>query len=183
MPFDSFPIKHPSIYIPRLIYHDVLEQNVITEDLGNLITLDKLLETKGKLSPSIIGSAAKKLGTFLADFHLSTNPQNRDVLVQSFTSKRLAEVVYGATVEPIFGILREYNIPNARKIHGIVEDEFNRVRQDENIRVFSHGSLRIESILATEDGTNFGIINWEFATYLDPSQDIGRLGLSICEQR
>jgi 5-methylthioribose kinase len=181
VPFDSFPIRHPSIYIPRLIYHDFIEQNVITEDLGNLTTLDKLLETKGELSPSIICSAAKKLGSFLADFHLSTNSRNRNVLVQDFTSRRLAEIVYGATVEPTLGILREYNIPNAQKVHEIVEAEFHRVRQDDNHRVINHGSLRIESILATEDGTNFGIINWEFATYAAPSQDIGRFCMSIYE--
>jgi hypothetical protein len=177
-PFNSLHDNNPDIYIPRLLHHDPVQYTLIIEDLGNLPALDDWLETTKELSTSGITSVATKLGMFIADFHVSTNSENRSSLAKSFKNDDMIDVVFSAAVQPILAILQDYNIPNAEEIYKIVTTEFRDVQQDVSHHVVNLGDLWTGSILVNEDGTKIGIIDWEFAMLASPSQDMGQFGLT-----
>jgi 5-methylthioribose kinase len=172
-PFSELATRNPDVRVPRLLFHDDDKYILIIEDLGELQTVDKWLETT--LSTSAITTTASKLGSFLADFHLCTSPHIIPRLQEEFKNDDAMEVVFSAAVEPVLGILQEYQIPDAPSLYEFVAAEFKATRQETQSHILCMGDLWTGSILVGEDG-KIGVIDWEFATMGAPSQDIGQLG-------
>lgn len=118
------------------------------------------------------------LGTFLADFHLATTSQYREYLSTQFKNDDLHEVIYAQVIQPVLGILTEYDIPNAEHIYEIIEREFHDVQQFTQ-KVLNLGDLWPGSILVAQNETKVGVIDSEFAGLAHPSQDKGQFGFSL----
>jgi aminoglycoside phosphotransferase (APT) family kinase protein len=170
------------VFVPRLLYHDPSLHVLIIEDLGVLPSVDKWLEISRNMPESVISAISSDLGSFLADIHSSTTPENHAWLQEQFKNADAKAVVFAAAVEPILAILQEYDIPDAQSIYEFLEDEFRREDDELASHVFSMGDLWTGSILVAEQGDKVGIIDWEFATLAQPSQDIGQLGRPILHE-
>jgi aminoglycoside phosphotransferase (APT) family kinase protein len=167
------------VFVPRLLHHDPSYHILIIEDLGELPSVDKWLEKSHNVPESTLSSISSDLGSFLADIHSCTTPENHAWLQEQFKNADAKKVVFAAAVEPILAILQDYDIPDAQSIYEFVVDEFGREDEDLASLVFSMGDLWTGSILVADHGDRVGIIDWEFATLAPPSQDIGQLGWSI----
>jgi hypothetical protein len=66
--------------------------------LGSLSTVDKWLEGDKDLLKSQSAAVGEVLGTFLADFHLSTTSQNREYLASHFRNDDIHKVIYPQVV-------------------------------------------------------------------------------------
>jgi hypothetical protein len=174
VPFNLLSKKHPCVRVPRLLHHDVAQHILIIEDLGSLYTVDKWLERDKDL---LVSAEGKVLGTFLADFHLSTTSQNREHLATQFKNNDIHDVIYAQVIQPVFDILNEYDIPNTKRIYEIIEGEFRDVEQFPQ-KLLNLGDLWPGSILVAQSANTVGVIDWEFAGLAHPSQDIGQFGLS-----
>jgi hypothetical protein len=178
VPFNLLSEKHPYIRVPRLLHHDVAQHILIIEDLGSLSTVDKWLEGDTDLLESQTAVVGEHLGTFLADFHLSTTTQNREYLATQSKNDDIHNVIYAQVVQAVLDILNEYDIPNAKHTYEIIEREFRDVQQFPQ-KVLNLGDLWPGSILIGQISTTVGVIDWEFAGLSHPSQDIGQFGLSL----
>jgi Phosphotransferase enzyme family len=147
---------------------------LIIEDLAELKTVDKWIESTEGLCSARLSSIATELGSFLADFHLSTAYPPCASLRQKFKNEDAMDVVLSAAVEPVLGILQDYDIPDAQALYDYVVSEFNDARQDTQSHILCMGDLWTGSILVGE--STIGVIDWEFATMGTPSQDAGQLG-------
>ena len=177
VPFNLLSKKHPCVRVPRLLHHDVAQHILIIEDLGSLSTVDQWLEMDKHLLESQSAAVGEVLGTFLADFHLSTTTQNREYLATQFKNNDIHNVIYSQVIQPVLDIINEYDIPNAKHIYEIIEREFRHVQQFPQ-KVLNLGDLWPGSILVGQSATTVGVIDWEFAGLAHPSQDIGQFGLS-----
>ena len=178
VPFNLLSEKYPCVRVPRLLHHDVAQHILIIEDLGSLSTIDKWLEGNKYLLESQSVAVGEVLGTFLADFHLSTTSQNREYLATQFKNDDVHHVIYAQVIQPVLDILNEYDIPNAKLIYEIIQREFRDVQQFPQ-KVLNLGDLWPGSILVAQSATTVGVIDWEFAGLAHPSQDIGQFGLSL----
>jgi hypothetical protein len=167
------------VFVPRLLHHDPPLYILIVEDLGELPSVDKWLETTS-LCDSIISSVSSDLGLFLANLHSSTTPENHTWLGEQFKNEDATDVVFSAAVEPVLAILRDYNIPDATSIYDFLVTEFHHEHKDRESHVLNMGDLWTGSILVDPRGDKIGVIDWEFATLAAPSQDIGQLGSFRC---
>ena len=145
------------------------------EDLGDMQTVDKWLDTGEDLSITTITTTASRVGFFLADFHLGTSPQRVEWLRVAFKNDNAKEVVFWGAIAPILRILREYHIPDAEILYDFLVDEFRASNQASEEQIFCMGDLWTGSLLVGEN-CEIGVIDWEFATMGAPSQDIGQLG-------
>lgn len=170
---------NPKTHIPLLLYHDPTQHILILEDLENLPTLDKWLAQTPESSMDTITSVATDLGTFLADFHTSTVPDNRESLSEIFSNEDMREVVFAAAVEPILDILNRYKVEDAQTVYDIVVNDFQEGRKDSKRLVLNLGDLWTGSILVEKDGSEVGVIDWEFANLGPASQDIGQLCMPL----
>ena len=175
-PFTELHERHPEVYVPRLLYHDEERYILVIEDLGDLQTVDKWIESTEELSSTKITSTAVSLGLFLADFHLCSTDGRTNSFKEQFKNEDAMDVVFSAAVEPVFGILQNYDISDAHDLYTYVASEFNNARQDSHDHILCMGDLWTGSILVGEN--KIGVIDWEFATMGTPSQDVGQLGSS-----
>ena len=93
-----------------------------------------------------------------------------------FRNENALEVVFSAAVEPVLGILKEYQIPDAQLLYDFGASDFKESKLEEQGQIFCMGDLWTGSILVGHDG-KVGVIDWEFATVGSTSQDMGQLGL------
>ena len=161
--------------MPLLLHHDVGKHILIIDDLGSLETIDKWLESKPEISKATLAVVGTNLGNFLADLHLSTTQQNRAYLATQFKNDDMQRVIYTQVVQSVIEILNVYKVPDANQVYEVIDKEFQTVQQFHE-KVFNLGDLWPGSILVSQNGTEIGVIDWEFAGLAHPSQDIGQFG-------
>ena len=167
---------YPTIFVPRLLKHDDANHVLIIQDLGNHPTADVWLRTPD-LPREVLTNTGSVLGSFLADFHLST-PEDIQFLSRQFENEDMSNVVFATAVEPIKAILEKFHFPDSTKIYEAVVQEYNKFQKRESNKIFSMGDLWPASILVNQspDKVELGLIDWEFACVSPPSQDIGQFG-------
>ena len=161
--------------MPRSLLHDCERNVLVIEDLGDMCTVDRWLEESTEQSESMIVDFATKLGAFLAEFHLSTNTQNREYLRTQFRNDDIHGVIYAQVIRPVLGILQDYHISNFNEVYGIIEKGFHDTHKHP-YEILSLGDLWPGSILISQSRNEIGVVDWEFAGLAHPSQDIGQFG-------
>lgn len=149
---------------------------MVIEDLGKLRDLDQWLQLP--LDLHRVRDVGARLGTFVGSLHsadATTIPSH-----ESFSSRIGRDLVKLATVDTIVDYLELFGIQGRERLQEIVAQSHNegasRKEQPGLVRVFSMGDFWPPSILVDDENDRVNIIDWEFAGFAPPMQDMAQLG-------
>ena len=129
----------------------------------------------------LINQAGSILGKFLAHFHICSQCfETQGEFENLFANPNKNEVVFKEAVVPLKGILDNFGIKDAEELYNTVSSEFDdRIQEGSGaLCVFSMGDLWPGSVLInfSENERMIGLIDWEFAGFASPTQDMGQFG-------
>lgn len=163
-----------AVSIPKLYHFSESEHLIVMEDLGKLRNLEEWLELPQGLHR--VRDVGTRLGTFVGRLHcadVSSIPRH-----PSFAARVGQELVKTAIVDTLIRYLDLFEIPDRERVQDIVVQGHQETanRNEPGLRVFSVGDFWPPSILLDDDKDRVGIVDWEFAGFAPPMQDMAQLG-------
>lgn len=144
---------------PRLLYADEKRHTIILEDVGDLVHLDRL-----EMPGMDIGS---KLGSFFGQLHRSTfQHRSMETIDNLAIQQTRLEVQYAS----IGALLSSLGFSSAEELGGKARKLGEKYLTKG--KCLTMGDLWPRSVLADTDRRQIRIIDWEFAHYGRPAQDV-----------
>ena len=156
-----FPGGH--IHPPTPIHIDSEKHILIMEDIGNVPTLDVAVQIDNKLGA--------QLGLYLANLHSKSN--RNEIGKQELNNISIQQTRLDVQYSQIASLLADVGIVDAEEL-GKKAQELGEKYLNPG-RCLIMGDLWPRSILVQNSPPLLYLIDWEFAHYGRPSQDIGHL--------
>jgi aminoglycoside phosphotransferase (APT) family kinase protein len=145
--------------------------------LGKLRDLEQWLQLPQELDR--VRDVGASLGNFVGRLH-SADPSLLASHNLSFSKRIGHDLVKTAIVDTLLGYLNLFGIPGAERLHEIVARTHSDIdvtpRKEQPGLVFSIGDFWPPSILVDDDKDRVNIVDWEFAGFAPPMQDMAQLG-------
>lgn len=164
-------IANAIIRPPRLINLDEERAILVMEDIGDNTDFGAWLhQSKGQGSVREIG---RMIGQFIGDLHACSF--NNQKMASMFNNASIQQVRLDSQYRSIEELCLRAKLPDAATL-GRRAVEFGKLLQQPGVCVVM-GDLWPRSLLITKQGVR--IIDWEFAHYGRPAQDIGHLAAHL----
>lgn len=159
-----------AVSIPKLYHFSESEHLIVMEDLGKLRNLEEWLQLPQELHR--VRDVGTRLSHFVGRLHsadASAIPPHA-----SFESRIGQDLVKTAIVDTLPDYLSLFDIPNRGRLQEIVVEAHDQGtnRNGSGLHVFSVGDFWPPSILLDDDKDRVCIVDWEFAGYAPPMQDM-----------
>jgi hypothetical protein len=165
-----------TVSIPKLYHFSEKDHLLVIEDLGKLRDLEEWIQLPQDLHR--VRDVGKRLGTFVGRLHC-TNMKQIQPPHEVFYSRIGQDLVDRAVVVPLKDYLDLFEIQGGERVYEIVvknhRENANRKEQAE-LNIFSMGDFWPPSILLDDDKDRVAVVDWEFAGFALPMQDMVQLG-------
>ncbi|MCO6493007.1 MAG: phosphotransferase [Phaeodactylibacter sp.] len=148
---------------PRLLHADENRHAIILEDLGNLDSLDE--------AENIGEDTGTRLGAFLARLHGLT--AGDEAIAASINNRGIQQSRLDVQYARVGEMLGNYGIPNSAELGGKARKLGEKYLAKGRCLIM--GDLWPRSILIAPRSQQARVIDWEFAHYGRPAQDVAHL--------
>jgi 5-methylthioribose kinase len=162
---------------PRLVHADLDAHILVMEDIGEVPTLHRWLRTADAAALRRRASdVGKGLGAFVGRLHRQTS--GRDRCAARFHNAPVQETRYAVQYQAVADLLRRADVADADALGSRAEALGEKLLSPGRCLVM--GDLWPPSVLVTPGALR--VIDWEFAHYGQPAQDIAHLAAHLWMQ-
>ncbi|MDZ4701880.1 MAG: aminoglycoside phosphotransferase family protein [Rhodothermales bacterium] len=154
--------------VPRAV--DELAHILVMEDVGDAPHLGAWLETA---TDEAAGEVGAQLGVFIGRLHAASTGDF--ALSRAIDNRAIQETRLAVQYRAIGGLLAHLGVPDAAKLGREAEALGERLLRPGSCLIM--GDLWPPSVLVTPAGLR--VIDWEFAHYGNPAQDVGHLAAHL----
>lgn len=156
------PLGSGRIHPPKLLYADEKEHAIILEDVGVMIPLDEI----GAEAP--VYSLGRELGAFIGRLHRFTC-RNRSI-AEAINNREIQQTRLEVQYARTGPLLRGFGVGNAAALGEKARKLGEKYLSQGKCLIM--GDLWPRSVLVAPGGSRIRLIDWEFAHYGRPAQDV-----------